>query len=219
MQLLLHLQPSHRKGYPSSHTAGLVEAFGQFSRLLKPGLNLINPCSEEVKEVDLRLKGMSAGRHPTITKDQVNVNIDASLSYRVINPMISFYVLGVNLNRALIELTVSSLREVIGEYNLEDLLTERYTIAARAKDRVIAGIPPGIKVHNVFIDEIVIPPQTERGLTAAARQKRLSEAIIINNKADVESAALMRESAALLDNKAAMQIRYLEMVKELGESS
>lgn len=62
----------------------------------------------------------------------------------------------------------------------------------------------------------MIPAQTERGLTAAARQKRLSEATIISNKADVESAALMRESAALLDNKAAMQIRYLEMVKELG---
>lgn len=84
---------------------------------------MINPCSEEVREVDLRLKGMSAGRHPTITKDQVKVDIDASLSYRVVNPIISFYILGVNLNRALIELTVSSLRDVVGQYNLEELLT------------------------------------------------------------------------------------------------
>jgi erythrocyte band 7 integral membrane protein len=82
-------------------------------------------------------------------------------------------------------------------------------VALRARDLVIAGIPPGIKVHNVFVDEIGIPPQTEQGLTAAARQKRLSEANIINNKADVESAALMSESAQLLNNKAAMQIRYL----------
>jgi hypothetical protein len=62
---------------------------------------------------------------------------------------------------------------------------------------------------NVFIDEIIIPPQIERDLTSAARQKRLSEATIINSKADVESASLMQESAQLLNTKAAMQIRYL----------
>ncbi len=72
--------------------------------------------------MDLRLKAMSAGRHPTITKDQVKVDIDASLSFRVDNPIISYYILGVNLNRALIELTVSSLRDVIGQYNLDELL-------------------------------------------------------------------------------------------------
>ena len=81
---------------------------------------------------------------------------------------------------------------------------------------VIAGMPPGVKVHNVFIDEIMIPYQTEKDLTSAARQKRLSEATIISNKADVESAALMQESAKLLDSKVAMQIRYLDMVKTLG---
>ena len=62
----------------------------------------------------------------------------------------------------------------------------------------------------------MIPYQTERDLTSAARQKRLSEATIISNKADVESAALMQESAKLLDSKVAMQIRYLDMVKTLG---
>lgn len=80
-------------------------------------------------------------------------------------------------------------------------------------------MPPGVKVHNVFIDELIIPYQTEKDLTSAARQKRLSQAAIINNKADVESAALMKESAELLDSKVAMQIRYLEMVKNLGEKN
>ena len=81
---------------------------------------------------------------------------------------------------------------------------------------MIKGIPPGISVENVFIDELIIPQQVEKDLTSAARQKRLSEATIISNKADVESAELMKETAQLLDNKAAMQIRYLEMVQKLG---
>lgn len=57
----------------------------------------------------------------------------------------------------------------------------------------------------------------EKDLTAAARQKRVSEANIINSQADVESASLMKQSAELLDTKTAMQIRYLEMVEELGK--
>ena len=82
-------------------------------------------------------------------------------------------------------------------------------IAIQSKEKVLKMIPPGITVENVFIEEIVVPPEMERDLTAAARQKRISEANIINNKADVQTASLMKQSAELLDTKAAMQIRYL----------
>lgn len=169
--------------------------------------------------VDLRLKVMNVGRHPTQTKDNVKLDIDASISYRVVNPIISHYVLGLNLNRALTELTISSLRDSIGQYTLDHVLIERIAMAERAKEIVMKGIPPGIRVEKVFINEIIIPAQVERDLTSAARQKRLSEANIINSKADVESADLMRQSADLMATKAAMQIRYLEMVQKLGEST
>lgn len=65
---------------------------------------------------------MNVGRHPTQTKDNVKLDIDASISYRVVNPIISHYVLGLNLNRALIELTISSLRDSIGQYTLDHVL-------------------------------------------------------------------------------------------------
>ena len=99
---------------------------------------------------------------------------------------------------------------------MDELLQKRFEVAVKAKEGVMAGSPNGIKVHNVFIEELIIPKQTEHDLTSAARQKRLSEAQIISNKADVEAAELMKESAKLLDSKVAMQIRYLEMVKNLG---
>jgi regulator of protease activity HflC (stomatin/prohibitin superfamily) len=87
---------------------------------------------------------MNAGRHPTITKDQVKVDIEASLTFRVVNPIITQYILGNNLNRALIELTVASLRDTIGQYNLDQLLVERFMISSLAREIVIKGIPPGI---------------------------------------------------------------------------
>lgn len=67
-------------------------------------------------------------------------------------------------------------------------------------------------MENMFIEDIAVPPETMQALSSAARQKRTSEANIINSKADVESASLLKEAADLLDTKAAMQIRYLEMV-------
>lgn len=74
------------------------------------------------------------------------------------------------------------------------------------------AVPRGVTVENVFIEDIGIPRETILALSAAAKQKRLSEASIITSKADVESAGLLKEAAQLLDTKAAMQIRYLEMV-------
>ena len=130
---LLRIQATHFLWYFFKYAAGLIETFGKFSRMLKPGLNLINPCSEEVRLVDLRLKVMSAGRHPAQTKDNVKVDIDASISYRITNPIIAHYILGFNLNRALIELTVSSLRDIIGQFTLDRVQIERIEIADRAK--------------------------------------------------------------------------------------
>jgi regulator of protease activity HflC (stomatin/prohibitin superfamily) len=115
----------------------------------------------------------------------VKLDVDASVSFRVINPIISHYLLGANLNRALQELTVSTLRDMVGQYTLDHVLTERQNLADRSRELVAKSIPPGIKVENVFVDEIIIPAQIERDLTSAARQKRLSEATIINSKADV----------------------------------
>lgn len=96
--------------------------------------------------MDLRLRVMNVGRHQTITKDNVKADIDASVSFRITNPIVSHYVLGSNLNRALIESTVSALRDAIGQYNLDEMLIERLEIAEKAKQFVIKSIPKGIEL-------------------------------------------------------------------------
>ena len=88
-----------------------------------------------------------------------------------------------------------------------------------AKSLVKEGLPAGLEVDRIFMEDIVIPADILRDLSSAARQRRISESNIINSKADVESANLLKEAAELLDTKAAMQIRYLEMVQELGKST
>jgi erythrocyte band 7 integral membrane protein len=73
----------------------------------------------------------------------------------------------------------------------------------------LKGLKPGILVERVFMEEIIVPTEIVKDLSSVARERRIAEATIISTKGDVESAKLMKESADLLDTKAAMQIRYL----------
>jgi regulator of protease activity HflC (stomatin/prohibitin superfamily) len=168
------MNSQHRMVWDKGYVAGVVEEFGKFKRLLKPGFNMINPCTEEVAEVDLRIKLLDAGQHSTITKDNVKVVIKASLAYRVTNPIISYYVLRQSLNKALVELCTASLRTVVGNEILDEVLTNRSKIAGGAKAEVMRNMPPGIEVDRIFMEQIIIPPETEKDLTSAARQRRIS---------------------------------------------
>lgn len=84
------------------YLAGIIEEFGKFKRLINPGFNMINPCSEDVREVDMRIKLLSVGINHAITKDNVKVTITSAIAYRVVNPIQVYYILANALNRALI---------------------------------------------------------------------------------------------------------------------
>ena len=98
---------------------------------------------------------------------------------------------------------------MIGEVNLEEALRNRSKIVENSRVLIGQNLPQGVTIDNLFLEDIAIPPQTLQDLSSAARQRRIGEASIINSKADVESASLLKEAADLLDTKAAMQIRYL----------
>ena len=71
-----------------------MERLGQFNRLLKPGLNVINPCTEKVTEIDMKIKIIQVGNSGIITRDNVKLTVNASIGYRIVNPIILNYILG-----------------------------------------------------------------------------------------------------------------------------
>jgi regulator of protease activity HflC (stomatin/prohibitin superfamily) len=75
---------------------------------------------------------------------------------------------------------------------LEDTLTQRSKLVESSKTLVLRSVPQGVVVENLFIEDVIVPPETMRALSSAARQRRTSEANIINSKADVESASLLK---------------------------
>jgi regulator of protease activity HflC (stomatin/prohibitin superfamily) len=96
MQLLLFicLPTAHIHRYFRSYIVGIVEQFGRFTRMLQPGFNYINPCSESVVEVDMRMRVNTVGRQIVMTKDNIQLTMEASVYYRVINPLKVKYLLG-----------------------------------------------------------------------------------------------------------------------------
>lgn len=139
-----------------------------------PGFNLINPCSEDVREVDLKIKIFPIGSHRLITKDNVEVTIVSSVAFRIVNPIKAYYILGNQVNQALRELAAASLRNVVGEHILEEVLSGRKKIMQETRELVVSSLPPGISVESIFIEDLSIPPQTLKDLSAAAKQRRIS---------------------------------------------
>lgn len=82
--------------------------------MLTPGFNMVNPCSEEVRLVDMRIKLLPTGSDSFITKDNVNVIVKTSVAFRIINPIKSHYLLGHEQDHALRELTKASMRNAVG---------------------------------------------------------------------------------------------------------
>lgn len=154
-----------------------------------------------------------------ITKDNVSISIDASVYYRVVNSRFAFYRV-VDFERAITEVTYAILKNTCGQFILQDLLEKRQEIADDIEKQVDEYTEEwGVDIVDIFIKDIQLNKELQETLSSAAKERRLAEGKIISAKADVDSAKLMRQAADLLNSKAAMQMRYLETLKMLGNSS
>ncbi|CAK93949.1 unnamed protein product (macronuclear) [Paramecium tetraurelia] len=198
-------------------SVGLVEKFGKYHRSLPPGLNQINPCTDTVLPVDLRTRVLDLDRQIILTKDNIQVNIDTCMYFRVVDPVRATYRVS-RLTQSVKDMTYAALRQVCGEHQLQDLLEHREMV----QDSIEAYLDKqteqwGIYIEEVFIKDMVLTPQMQSDLAAAAKNKRIAQAKVISAQADVESAKLMKEAAQALDSKAAMQIRFLETLQLLAK--
>ena len=139
----------------------------------------------------------------------MEIKITPFVAFRIINPIIAHYVLGNSIYKAVTQAVITAFREAIGGHLLDFVLVDRLKIVNEVKENAMKMVPNGLKIEQVFMDNIKIPSDIERDLNSVAKSRRLAEAMLIENKADVSSASLMKETAELLNTKAAMQIRYL----------
>ncbi|KAI8075175.1 hypothetical protein BC940DRAFT_287641 [Gongronella butleri] len=197
---------------------GLVTRFGKFYKAVDPGLTKINPLTEQVHRVDVRMQIAEIPQQVIMTKDNVNVHIDSVLYWSIVDPYQSEF--GVSsVRHALIERTQTTLRHILGSKVLQDCVENREAIAMEIQN-VTAPIAKrwGVRIESILIKDISFSRELQESLSAAAQAKRVGESKVIAARAEVDSAKLMAETAALLASPAAMQIRYLDTMNDLAKS-
>ncbi|KAG0140738.1 hypothetical protein CROQUDRAFT_664826 [Cronartium quercuum f. sp. fusiforme G11] len=198
-------------------SVGLVTKFGKFYKSVDPGLVKINPFSEQLRSVDVKIQVAAIGRQTAVTKDNVNVDIDSVVYWHVTHPDKAAFAIS-DVKQALTEMAQTTLRSVVGSRSLQSVVSERESIAIEIAE-ILENISEkwGIQVESILIKDIIFSHELQEALSSAAQQRRLGEAKVIAARAEVDAAHLMREAADILSSPAAIQIRQLEAFQNMAK--
>ncbi|SCV72393.1 BQ2448_3930 [Microbotryum intermedium] len=200
-------------------SVGLITRFGQFYKSVDPGLVKVNPFTERLRIVDVKIQSIPIPRQNVTTRDNVSVDLDSVMFYHIVSPFRAVFGIA-DVRNALMERAQTTLRHVIGSRTLQSLLTDREAVASEIES-IVEGVAEawGVKVESILIKDILFSAELQASLSSAAQAKRVGEAKIIAARAEVDSAKLMREAADILSSPAAIQIRQLEALQQMARSS
>jgi len=183
-------------------TAVIVERLGKFSRELKPGLHFLIPILDSVRAVvDLREQAWDYPPQAVITKDNVPTSIDIVLYYYITDPVKSVYEVR-NLNEAILKLTMTSIRNISGSLNLDELLVSRENVNNELTQIVdVATDPWGVKVTRAEIKSVNPPAEILEAMTRQMKAERSKRAAILEaegfKEAEINKAEGEKQGAIL----------------------
>lgn len=210
--------PNPYKSVPQGNV-GLVTRFGRFHHAVDPGLIRVNPLSEHLIEVDVKIQIVEVPQQVCMTKDNVSVHLTSVIYYNIISPHKAAFGIS-NVRQALIERTQTTLRHVVGARVLQDVIERREELAQSIEDIIEdVALGWGVHVESMLIKDIIFSNELQESLSMAAQSKRIGESKIIAARAEVESAKLMRQAADILSSAPAMQIRYLEAMQAMAKTA
>lgn len=153
------------------------------------------------------------------TKDNVSISIDNVIYYYIVDPFISTYAVA-NAYNALMERAQTTVRTVLGQKTLQEIIENREGIAQNIEHLITEPSESwGLKVEAVLIKDIEFSKELQESLSSAAQARRIGESKVIQAQAEVDAAKLMREAADILNSEAAMQIRYLDTMHSMSKSA
>ena len=200
---------------------GVIFMLGRFWKVKGPGLILVIPVIQQMVRVDLRTVVMDVPSQDVISKDNVSVKVNAVLYFRVVDPEKAIIQVE-NFYMATSQLAQTTLRSVLGQHDLDDMLAERerlnediQTILDKQTDAW------GIKVSNVEIKHVDLDQNMVRAIAKQAEAERERRAKVIHADGEMQAAQKLVEAAATLEQRSqALQLRYLQTLTEIaGEKS
>ncbi|MCW7077403.1 MAG: slipin family protein [Candidatus Syntrophoarchaeum sp.] len=197
---------------------GVIFRLGRLVGARGPGLFFIIPIFEMMVKIDLRTVTFDVPPQEVITKDNVTTKVNAVVYYRVMDPekavtQVEHYALATS------QMAVTTLRGVIGQSELDELLSEREKINKKIQHIVDEATDPwGIKVSAIEIKDVELPKEMQRAMASQAEAERNRRARVINAEGEFQAAQKLSEAAEVLNKtKGGMFIRTLEMIRDATE--
>ncbi len=195
----------------------VVFTLGRFQRVKGPGLVLMFPFVQEMVRVDLRIQVIEIPTQDVISRDNVSMKVDAVLYFNVINPeraiiQVQHYLPATNM------LAQTTLRAVLGQHDLDEMLSDRKKLSTDVQAILDAQTETwGIKVSNVEIRTVELTENMVRAIAKQAEAERDRRAKIIHAEAEFQASQTLVNAAKILSSiPAAMQLRYLQTLTEIG---
>lgn len=201
----------------NQYERGIVLTLGRFSGIKEPGLRFLLPGIQTMRKVDVRTTPIDVPKQEVITKDNVTVSVDAIVYFRVIDAA-KAVLETTNYVYATSQFAQAALRDVTGNFELEDLLSKREEISGQIKEIVDAQTDKwGIDVESVKLQNIELPSDMKRAMAKQAEAERERRAAIIAAEGEKASAQAVAEAARMLSQApGGLNIRTLQTLEKIS---
>lgn len=198
---------------------GVVFTLGRFWKVKGPGVIILIPWIQTLVRVQLRTVVMDVPSQDLISKDNISVKVNAVVYFRVSSPDLAIIQVE-NYFEATSQLAQTTLRSVLGEYELDEMLQGREALNARIRTILDEATDAwGVKVNNVEIKDLEIDPTMKNAIAKQAEAERERRAKVISAEGEAQAAQKIAEAAEVLSkNQAALFIRYLQTINESSNS-
>ncbi|MFQ6104705.1 MAG: slipin family protein [Candidatus Glassbacteria bacterium] len=199
---------------------GVIFRLGRFVATKGPGLFLLIPIVDRMVKVSLRLVTMDVPPQDVITKDNVSIKVNAVIYFRVMEPEKSVIAVE-DFLYATSQLAQTTLRSILGQHELDELLSEREHLNAKLQSILDEQTDPwGIKVTAVEIKHVDLPQEMQRAMARQAEAERDRRAKVINAEGEFQASKRLAEAATVIgDHPMALQLRFLQTLTEVASES
>jgi regulator of protease activity HflC (stomatin/prohibitin superfamily) len=199
---------------------GVIFRLGRIHATMGPGVYWVIPAIDQKMQIDIRTKTVNIEPQETVTADNVTIRVNAVLYYRITDPVKAVNKVE-NYQMAVYQIALTTLRNVVGQNALDDVLQNRDKINHKVQEIVDDITEPwGVVIERVEMKDVEIPPTMQRAMAKEAEAAREKRARLIKATAEQEASVKLAEASQLIQaNPAALELRRLQMLSEVGSEN
>lgn len=204
----------------NQYERGVVFTMGRYSYVMQPGWRLLIPVFQSFRKVDIRVKAVDVPDQKAITRDNVSVTVNAVIYYKV--AAAEKVIIEVeNYQYAISQYAQTTMRNIVGEVTLDELLAQRDKIADRIREIVEKETGDwGIQVNNVELKDVSLPESMERTIAKQAEAEREKRAVIINSEGELAASTNISQAAKVLaETPGALHLRTLQAINDISSDN